>query len=157
MIPMTDAADSACEGSELISFRIGEQEFCVDIMAVREIRGWTPATPVPHSPQFVRGVINLRGAVLPVIDLADRLGLGVAVESARHVIIVVQIGTRVVGLLVDAVCDILSTADHTLQRTPDLTGDQIQNFVRGLIALEGRMISLIDLNLVLQQAQAEAA
>ena len=154
---MKEAADSAREGSELISFRIGEQEFCVDIMAVREIRGWTPATPVPHSPQFVRGVINLRGAVLPVIDLADRLGLGVAVESARHVIIVVQIGARIVGLLVDAVCDILSTADHVLQRTPDLTGDQMQNFVRGLIALEGRMISLIDLNLVLEQAQAEAA
>lgn len=154
---MTESADSAREGSELISFRIGEQEFCVDIMAVREIRGWTPATPVPHSPQFVRGVINLRGAVLPVIDLADRLGLGVAVESARHVIIVVQIGPRIVGLLVDAVCDILSTADHVLQRTPDLAGDQMQSFVRGLIALEGRMISLIDLNLVLEQAQAEAA
>ena len=157
MIPMTEAADSAREGSELISFRIGEQEFCVDIMAVREIRGWTPATPVPHSPQFVRGVINLRGAVLPVIDLADRLGLGVAVESARHVIIVVQIGSRIVGLLVDAVCDILSTAEHVVQRTPDLAGDQMQSFIRGLIALEGRMISLIDLNLVLEQAQAEAA
>jgi purine-binding chemotaxis protein CheW len=157
MIPMSEAADSAREGSELISFRIGEQEFCVDIMAVREIRGWTPATPVPHSPGFVRGVINLRGAVLPVIDLADRLGLGVAVESARHVIIVVQIRHRIVGLLVDAVCDILSTAEHKVQRTPDLSGDQMQHFVRGLIALEGRMISLIDLDLILDQAQAEAA
>jgi purine-binding chemotaxis protein CheW len=157
MIPMSEAADSAREGSELISFRIGEQEFCVDIMAVREIRGWTPATPVPHSPGFVRGVINLRGAVLPVIDLADRLGLGVAVESARHVIIVVQIRSRIVGLLVDAVCDILSTAEHKVQRTPDLSGDQMQHFVRGLIALEGRMISLIDLDLILDQAQAEAA
>ena len=154
---MSEAADSAREGSELISFRIGEQEFCVDIMAVREIRGWTPATPVPHSPGFVRGVINLRGAVLPVIDLADRLGLGVAVESARHVIIVVQIRSRIVGLLVDAVCDILSTAEHKVQRTPDLSGDQMQHFVRGLIALEGRMISLIDLDLILDQAQAEAA
>ena len=154
---MSEAAESAREGSELISFRIGEQEFCVDIMAVREIRGWTPATPVPHSPGFVRGVINLRGAVLPVIDLADRLGLGVAVESARHVIIVVQIRSRIVGLLVDAVCDILSTAEHKVQRTPDLSGDQMQHFVRGLIALEGRMISLIDLDLILDQAQAEAA
>lgn len=154
---MTQSADSAREGSELISFRIGEQEFCVDIMAVREIRGWTPATPVPHSPRFVRGVINLRGAVLPVIDLADRLGLGTAVETARHVIIVVQIGSRIVGLLVDAVCDILSTADHVVQKTPDLAGDQMQNFVKGLIALEGRMISLIDLGLVLDTHQAEAA
>jgi purine-binding chemotaxis protein CheW len=154
---MTELSLDGRDGSELISFRIGEQEFCVDIMAVREIRGWTPATPVPHSPRFVRGVINLRGAVLPVIDLADRLGLGTAVETARHVIIVVQIGTRIVGLLVDAVCDILSTADHTVQRTPDLAGDQMQSFVKGLIALEGRMISLIDLGLVLDANQAEAA
>jgi purine-binding chemotaxis protein CheW len=157
MTPMTEAADSAREGSELISFRIGEQEFCVDIMAVREIRGWTPATPVPHSQRFVKGVINLRGAVLPVVDLADRLGIGIAEESARHVIIVVQIRNRIVGLLVDAVCDILSTAEHKVQRTPDLAGDAMQNFVRGLIALEGRMISLIDLDLILDQSQAEAA
>ncbi len=154
---MTELSLEGRDGSELISFRIGEQEFCVDIMAVREIRGWTPATPVPHSPRFVRGVINLRGAVLPVIDLADRLGLGTAVETARHVIIVVQIGSRIVGLLVDAVCDILSTADHVVQKTPDLAGDQMQNFVKGLIALEGRMISLIDLGLVLDAHQAEAA
>jgi len=154
---MTELSLDGRDGSELISFRIGEQEFCVDIMAVREIRGWTPATPVPHSPRFVRGVINLRGAVLPVIDLADRLGLGTAVETARHVIIVVQIGSRIVGLLVDAVCDILSTADHTVQKTPDLAGDHMQNFVKGLIALDGRMISLIDLGLVLDTHQAEAA
>lgn len=154
---MTELSLAGRDGSELISFRIGEQEFCVDIMAVREIRGWTPATPVPHSPRFVRGVINLRGAVLPVIDLADRLGLGTAVETARHVIIVVQIGSRIVGLLVDAVCDILSTADHVVQKTPDLAGDQMQSFVKGLIALEGRMISLIDLSLVLDAHQAEAA
>ena len=157
MMTMTDLSLDGRDGSELISFRIGEQEFCVDIMAVREIRGWTPATPVPHSPRFVRGVINLRGAVLPVIDLADRLGLGTAVETARHVIIVVQIGSRIVGLLVDAVCDILSTADHVVQKTPDLAGDQMQGFVKGLIALEGRMISLIDLGLVLDAHQAEAA
>jgi purine-binding chemotaxis protein CheW len=157
MMTMTELSLDGRDGSELISFRIGEQEFCVDIMAVREIRGWTPATPVPHSPRFVRGVINLRGAVLPVIDLADRLGLGTAVETARHVIIVVQIGSRIVGLLVDAVCDILSTADHVVQKTPDLAGDQMQNFVKGLIALDGRMISLIDLGLVLDAHQAEAA
>ena len=157
MTIMTELSLDGRDGSELISFRIGEQEFCVDIMAVREIRGWTPATPVPHRPRFVRGVINLLGAVLPVVGLADRLGLGTAVETARHVIIVVQIGSKVVGLLVDAVCDILSTADHVVQKTPDLAGDQMQSFVKGLIALEGRMISLIDLGLVLDAHQAEAA
>src|SRR5689334_21989594 len=103
---------------ELISFRVGEQEFCVDIMSVREIRGWTPASPMPHSPPYVRGVINLRGAVLPVIDLAARLGLGVADATDRHVIIVARIGNRTVGLLVDAVSDILTVTDETIQPPP---------------------------------------
>src|SRR5690349_10774035 len=88
---------------ELIAFRIQDQEFCVDIMAVREIRGWTPATPLPQAPSFVRGVINLRGMVLPIVDLSDRLGLGVTEPSARSVIIVSQVGPQIVGLLVDGV------------------------------------------------------
>ena len=73
---MTDiAAIASLDRRELISFRIGEQEYCVDIMAVREIRGWTPSTPLPQTPGYIRGVINLRGAVLPVMDLAARMGL----------------------------------------------------------------------------------
>ena len=77
---------------ELIAFRIGEQEFCVDIMTVREIRGFAAATPLPHAPNFVVGVINLRGTVLPIVDLAARLGFGATVPTARSVVIVVRIG-----------------------------------------------------------------
>jgi len=67
--------DPSGHGRELISFRIGAQEFCIGVAVVREIRGWTQATPLPHAPSYVRGVINLRGTVLPIIDLAERLGL----------------------------------------------------------------------------------
>jgi purine-binding chemotaxis protein CheW len=67
------AKNLANGGRELIAFRVGNQEFCVNVMSVREIRGWTPATPMPHAPQYVLGVINLRGAVLPIIDLCARL------------------------------------------------------------------------------------
>ena len=77
------------ERRELISFRVNQQEYCVDIMAVREIRGWSPATSLPQSPASMRGVINLRGAVLPIMDLSSRLGLGSAEPTVRHVIIVV--------------------------------------------------------------------
>ena len=88
-------------GRELIAFRIGDQEFCVDIMSVREIRGWTPATPMPHSPSYMLGVINLRGVVLPIIDLSARLGMGMTQPSVRHVIIVAQMGEKILGLLVE--------------------------------------------------------
>src|SRR5262245_43928106 len=106
-----ELSKSDADRKELISFRIGKQEFCVDVMTVREIRGWTPTTPLPHAPQYVRGVINLRGVVLPVIDLGGRLGLQMAEPTARHVIIVARIAGQIVGLLVDAVCDILTVAD----------------------------------------------
>ena len=143
--------------SELISFRIGAQEFCVDIMAVREIRGWTPATALPKTPSFVRGVINLRGAVLPIIDLASRLGFASTEPSARSVIIVVQIGERSMGVLVDAVSDILTVNDAMIQPTPDVASDMVRHFVRGLVAIEGRMISLITLDRIAPEVELEAA
>lgn len=142
---------------ELIAFRIGEQEFCVDIMSVREIRGWTPATSLPQSPDFVRGVINLRGAVLPIIDLSGRLGLGAADPSARHVIIVTHIGTRIVGLLVDAVSDILAATDQDIHPTPDVGCETVREFIQGILTIDGRMISLIALDHMLPDIQAEAA
>ena len=142
---------------ELISFRIGDQEFCVDIMSIREIRGWTPATALPHSPGFVRGVINLRGAVLPIVDLAARFGLPETDPSARHVIIVAQVASQVVGLLVDAVSDILTVNQDTIQPTPEVASDMARSFVRGVLAVEGRMISLIGLDQILPVPDRVAA
>ena len=146
------------QGRELIAFRIGAQEFCVDIMTVREIRGWTQATTLPHAPSYVSGVINLRGAVLPIIDLARRLGFPPSTPTARHVIIVAQSAKQTVGLLVDAVSDILTIADGIIQPTPELApSDQIKAFVRGLLPIDGRMISLLSLDRVLPGATVEAA
>jgi purine-binding chemotaxis protein CheW len=154
---MTQTPTNASGMRELISFRIGAQEFCVDIMAIREIRGWTPATALPQSPSFVKGVINLRGAVLPIVDLAARLGFEATQASDRNVIIVAQIGEQVVGLLVDAVSDILTVTDDVIQPTPDVASETAKTFVRGLIAMDGRMISLIGLERVLPDAELEAA
>jgi len=154
---MSDLKTNLTDRRELISFRIGEQEFCVDIMAVREIRGWTPATPLPQSPPFINGVINLRGAVLPIMDLAARLGFSTAVTSARSVIIVVKVGERMIGLLVDAVSDILMITDDMVQVAPDVACDRVRSFVRGLISIDSRMISLIALDRLLPELDQLAA
>lgn len=154
---MTQIQNNASGMKELISFRIGAQEFCVDIMAIREIRGWTAATALPQSPSFVKGVINLRGAVLPIVDLASRLGFESTEASDRNVIIVADIGGQVVGLLVDAVSDILTVTDDVIQPTPDVASETAKTFVRGLIAMDGRMISLIGLERVLPDMELEAA
>ncbi|RTL62573.1 MAG: chemotaxis protein CheW [Hyphomicrobiales bacterium] len=155
---MTEVSKSGnAETRELIAFRIGTQEFCIDIMSIREIRGWTPATPLPKSPSFVRGVINLRGTVLPIVDLAVRLGFAPSEPTARHAIMVSQIGQQVVGLLVEGVSDIFTVSDSDIQPTPDVASDMAKRFVRGVIATDGRMISLIALNAVLPSLEMEAA
>jgi purine-binding chemotaxis protein CheW len=148
---------STFERREFIAFCIGEQEFCVDIMSVREIRGWSPATPLPQTPEYMRGVINLRGAVLPIMDLAQRLGLQSNEPSERSVIIVVRMGERTIGLLVDAVSDILSVTQDLIQATPDVACDKVKSFVRGLITVEGRMISEIANERLLPELEALAA
>lgn len=155
---MNNSNSSSARSQELIAFRVGEQEFCVDIMSVREIRGWTPAMPLPHAQSYMRGVINLRGTVLPVLDLSARLGFGFTTPEARHVIIVVRSGDQEAGLLVDAVCDILSVTDEMLQPTPNVASETVKSFIRGILAIDGRMIGLIGLERILpEHHEAEAA
>lgn len=154
---MTDTITGAKDACEFIVFRIGAQEFCIDIMSVREIRGWTPATALPHTPHYVRGVINLRGAVLPIVDLADRLGYPAADASARHVIIVVQVGQQTIGLLVDAVSDILTESADRIQPTPDVAADTVRTFVQGVLAIDDRMIGLVRLDDIMPEPMDEAA
>ncbi len=154
---MAELESKANAAREYITFRIGAQYYCIDIMSVREIRGWTPATALPRAPGFVRGVINLRGVVLPVIDLAERLGFAPAAPTPRHVIIVAQTGRQVVGLLVDAVSDIIAAPSEKVQPTPDVGSDAARAFVIGVLAIDDRMISLIALDSVMPNVAGEAA
>jgi len=142
---------------EFLAFCIGQQEFCLEIMSVREIRGWTPTTSLPHAPSFVRGVINLRGSVLPIIDLADRLGLRSASDSKRQVIIVVQVGSQTVGLLVDAVSDIITESVESIQPTPEVASDTVREFVQGVLAIEDRLINVISLGSLVPAAMEPVA
>ena len=145
---------------EFVAFRIAGQEFALDIMSVREIRGWTPTTQLPDSPDYVKGVVNLRGAVLPILDLAVRLGFHAAEPTSRHAIIVVQIGKRVVGLLVDGVSEIMGIDDVLVQPVPSIGSLQSNGALEGVMAAEGRMIGLLSLATMLpptEPAWSEAA
>ena len=130
---------------QFITFLTGEQEYGANIMMIREIRGWTETTPLPHSPDYVRGVINLRGVVLPVVDLKARLGRGLTAANPKHVIIVVSTGERTLGLLVDAVSDILTARSSDIQPTPDLARDAQSDFVDGIVVLDQRMVTLLSM------------
>lgn len=154
---MTENAKQTEAATELLSFRVGGQDYSVDIMSVREIRGSAKATSLPHAPSFVKGVINLRGTVLPIIDLAARLGIETGEDSERNVIIVVDLGERTAGLMVDAVSDILAIPESEMQPPPDLAADEAHTFVSALTIVEGRMIRILDLNTVLPPQNEEAA
>jgi len=155
---MTDRANTSGKpAQELIAFRIGQQEFCVEVMSVREIRGWTPVTPVPKAPSFVRGVVNLRGTLLPIVDLAARLGYPAAEPTARHVIMVAQVGRQTIGLLVDGVSDIFTIKEDEIQPTPDVASELARTFVRGLIIMDKRMISLIAIENIVPSNALKAA
>jgi purine-binding chemotaxis protein CheW len=148
---MSSAAAEAFKADEreLVSFRVDGQDFCVDIMAVREIRGWTQATILPHAPSYILGVINLRGAVVPIVDLAARMGLEPIKPDARHVIVICVVENQTVGFLVDAVSDILSVDRKVIQPTPAVSSDLTRAFFEGVIAIDQRMLRLIDISAVL--------
>ena len=153
---MTGAAQSGVTMRELVGFRVGDQAFCIDITSVLEIRGWTPVTPLPEAPDYMTGVVNLRGTVLPIIDLAARLGLPTTEPSARHAIMVARCGGRTVGLLVEAVSEIVQMNDAALQQTPEMGQGAGAGLIAGIFAVDGGMISLLELDNLLPP-QREAA
>ena len=129
-----------------VAFRAAGQDYCVGIMDVREIRRWTETTTLPGAPDYVTGVINLRGAVVPIIDFSRRLGLSTDAPSARNVIVIVQVGERICGLLVDEVSEILRISESHVQKTRAIGPSIDGAIVTGVIVLEERMIRLIDLD-----------
>ncbi len=130
---------------ELITFEVGGQVFGIDIMAIREIRAWTPSTRLPHVPHYVAGVVNLRGTVLPVIDLAARLGWESTEPTPRHAIIVTQLGNQACGLIVDSVSDIVTVSSEAMQPPPVTANDSIITFLEGLAAIDDRMVMVLHL------------
>lgn len=139
---------------QLITFQLGEQILGIDIMAIREIRAWSPATPLPNVPAYVRGVVNLRGIVLPVLDLRHRLGWGATEPTARHVIIVVRAGEQLQGLIVDAVNDIVAINPDDIQPLPDVGDAGGPSSLEGLATLDDRMITVVSLERLVDTATA---
>src|ERR1700694_5040003 len=147
----TDGARPATGPSQFISFAIGGDQYGVDIMAVREIKGWSEITHLPKQPDYMRGVLNLRGAMVPILAVRCRFGQGVAEATPLHVVIVVQIGPRMVGLLADRVLDIISFEASQVQAVPRVTTASRLDFLSGLVTVDGAMIALIDISNLLSE------
>lgn len=151
-----DAARVAALPMQLISFAIGNDQYGVDIMAVREIKGWTDITPLPRQAEYVRGVLNLRGVIVPIVDLRCRFGQGLTKATPMHIVIIVQIAGKPIGLLADRVLDIVSLDETQIKPVPRVAQASRVSFLSGLVTTEGGMIALIDLpNLLTMQVGDE--
>ena len=144
--------------AQLITFQIADQTLGADIMAIREIRTWSKMAPLPNSPAYVCGVANLRGVVLPVIDLSSRLGWAQTEPSDKHVVIVLQHRDQLKGVLVDSVSDIVTVRPEDVQPVPDVSGAASES-LQSIATIEGRMVMMLALDRVLSNDEdlAEAA
>lgn len=138
-----------------LTFILGGQEYGVDILKVQEIRGWEPPTPIPNTADFVLGVINLRGIVVPIIDLRVRFNLSSAEFGQETVVVIVKVTQdttekreRTVGLVVDAISDVYSIAESNIKEAPEMDGALATKYISGLTTVDEKMIILLNVDLL---------
>ncbi len=134
---------------QFISFKIGEEGYAIDIMAVREIKGWTETTPLPNQPEYILGVMNLRGIIVPVYDLRCRFGMGLTEASRSHAIIIVSAQDRMAGLLVDAVSDILTIDSGKICPVPEAECGASADYLSGIVPVGETMVVILALDKLL--------
>jgi len=146
---MLPAIDAMQQDIEFVSFCTGGQNFSLEISQVREIRRWSPVSSLPHAPAEVLGVMNLRGSVIPIYDLAARFGLPHTPHNERNVVVVAAHGGKTLGLLVESVSEILSVRKDAIQVPPDTRGETGRQAITGIITIDDGMSRVIDLGAVI--------
>jgi purine-binding chemotaxis protein CheW len=147
-----DLSSTGAALTQFISFAIGNEQYGVDIMSVREIKGWTDVTNLPNQPDYVRGVLNLRGVIIPIIDLRVRFGNAPTAATQSHIIIIVQVAQRLAGMLADRVLDIVSIDPGKIHPVPKISRAARAEFLSGLVTVDNELIALIDLQNLLAGA-----
>ena len=148
-------SDSAIN-EQYLTFIMAGEEYGVDILSVQEIRGWEAATPIPNAPAHIRGVINLRGTIVPITDLRQRFGMETVEYTALTVVIVLKVESasglsRVIGIVVDAVSDVYNLSKSDMKEPPDF-GQQVDtDFIKGLVTVNEKMVILLDINKLLDE------
>ena len=152
----TQANAMAMAGQQVqyLTFTLGAEEYGVDIMMVREVKGWSDTTRLPNMPSYMRGVLNLRGIIIPIFDLRARFSGRLTEATEKHVVVILAVGSRIIGLLVDTVSDILTVSSADIKPAPENQTHAPEKFVNGLIALDGRMVVLLDIEVLLSTDMA---
>lgn len=150
---LADSTDNSI--LEFVALTAGAQLFCIEIRQIRELRRWSPVTALPHSRPDVLGVINLRGAVIPIIDLAARFGLPPIERNERNVIVIVTCDGHTIGLLVQSVSEILTVNADQIQETPDVQSETTRKSVTGVFSSGDDLIRILDLKTVVESEMSD--
>lgn len=146
-------ADGEGDGSEYLAFTLGREEYGIDILRVQEIRGYEPVTRIANAPDFIKGVVNLRGTIVPVVDMRIKLDLGEPTYDQFTVVIVLSIGGRVVGMVVDSVSDVTTLKPEQVKPAPEMGTTFDSDYLIGLGTLGERMLILVDIDKLMSSAE----
>ena len=142
---MAEADQLAAVNNEYLTFKLGDEEYGIDILKVQEIRGYDHVTRIANAPPWLKGVINLRGTIVPIVDMRIKFNLGRAEYDQFTVVIILNVAKRTVGMVVDSVSDVLTLAGDQVRPAPELSGTMDTRYILGLGTVEGRMIILADI------------
>ena len=150
---LTQQFTLTADTQQYLTFTLGQEEYGVPILTVQEIKGYVPATPIPHTPAYIKGVMDLRGVIMPVIDLRVKFGMRTEEYDQFTVIIVVKVKNKMLGLVVDAVSDVLSVKNGEVQAAPEFGGQVDTRFIHGLAKTGEKLVVLLDLDRVLSEEE----
>lgn len=142
---LDNAPVTAAGGREYLTFTLGDEEYGIDILTVQEIRGYDAVTKIANSPEFLKGVINLRGIIVPIVDMRIKFHLGSVLYNQFTVVIVLNIGQRVVGMVVDGVSDVITLLHEQVRAAPEFSSALDTQYLMGLGTVDDRMIILVDI------------
>ncbi|MEQ1721087.1 MAG: chemotaxis protein CheW [Nitrosomonas sp.] len=146
-----ETVESTASG-EFLTLRLGAEEYGIDILKVQEIRGYDAITQIANAPEFIKGVVNLRGAIVPIVDMRIKFRLGNPTYDQFTVVIILNLGIRIVGIVVDSVSDVLSLTDDQIRPTPELGSVIDTEFISGLGSVDERMLILINIEKLMNSA-----
>jgi purine-binding chemotaxis protein CheW len=152
---MVEKPVAEVEGREFLTFRLGAEEYGIEILKVQEIRGWETPTAIANTPAFIKGVINLRGIIVPIVDLRLKFRLGTATYDALTVVIILSVARRVVGIVVDAVSDVITLAPQQMRPAPEFGSALDTRFITGLGTVGERMLILADIERLMTSADMQ--
>ena len=146
------SSDDAGYAQEFLTFTLGGEEYAIDILKVQEIRGYDAVTSIAHAPAFIKGVINLRGTIVPIVDLRVKFNVGVVEYTPFTVTIILNVGGRVVGMVVDAVSDVLAIDAGKILPAPDFSSSFDTRYIHGLSSIDERMLIVVDIERLMLSA-----